>query len=231
MRTARAGFTAVALADGRVLLAGGEVAAHVDTATAEIFDPEGGTMRATGDMTVPRSAHAATLLLDGRVLVAGGTSRGSVVDSAEVYNPATGRFKRVGSMHSVRYKAGSVTLPGGLGFIIGGATEVEARQPLSSTELFNPLTNSFVDGPSMESGRYKLIDSVTLLGNGDVVVAGGAPRPEVYDEQTMTFRTVDGTLGATRLFLTATAIDSARVLLVGGYDKGIRPTAEAWLIE
>jgi hypothetical protein len=33
------------------------------------------------------------------------------------------------------------------------------------------------------------------------------------------------------LFLTATAIDDRRVLLIGGYDLAIRPTAQAWMIE
>ena len=68
------------------------------------------------------------------------------------------------------------------------------------------------------------------LGSGDVVVAGGAPTPEIYDAREGVFRSVQGTLGATRLFLTATGLDRG-VLLVGGYDLRIQPTAAAWVIE
>jgi hypothetical protein len=231
MGTPRAGFTAVAMADGRVLLAGGETAAHDNTATAEVFDPRGNTIQPVGDMSVPRSAHAATLLPSGRVLVAGGTSRGVIVATAEEFDPATGKFSTVGSLNIARYKAGSVTLADGRALIVGGAPDVEASHPFSSTELYDPSTSTFSAGPSMARGRYKLIDSVVRLGSGDVVVAGGAPSPEVYDAREGVFRSVQGTLGPTRLFLTATGLDSGGVLLVGGYDLRIQPTANAWVVE
>jgi len=63
-----------------------------------------------------------------------------------------------------------------------------------------------------------------------VVVAGGAPTPEIYDAREGVFRSVQGTLGPTRLFLTATGVDGG-VLVVGGYDLRIQPTASAWLVE
>jgi hypothetical protein len=231
MGTPRAGFTAVTMADGRVLLAGGETAAHVDTATTEVFDPRTNTIAAVGDMSIPRSAHAATLLANGRVLVAGGTSQGIIVAGAEEFDPATGRFTAAGAMQTARYKSGSVTLADGRALIIGGAPDVEASHPFTSTELYDPATSTFSAGPAMAHGRYKLIDSVVRLANGDVVVAGGAPTPEVYDARDGVFRQVQGTLGPTRLFLTATGLKGGGVLLVGGYDLRIRPTASAWVIE
>jgi hypothetical protein len=83
----------------------------------------------------------------------------------------------------------------------------------------------------MITGRYELIDSMVCLPDGDVIVAGGAPRPEVLSMGAREFQNVIGGLRATRLFLTATAIDDRRVLLIGGYDLAIRPTAQAWMIE
>ena len=44
----------------------------------------------TGSMNEGRESHTATLLLDGKVLVAGGHSDGISLNSAEVYDPATG---------------------------------------------------------------------------------------------------------------------------------------------
>ena len=231
MHSPRAGFVAVVLDDGRVLLAGGEVAAHAETASAEVFDPRANIFSEVGAMAVPRLAHAATLLVGGLVLVAGGMSKGTVVATAELFDPRTGTFSAAGEMTKARYKAAAVTLGDGRALLIGGAADVEGRRPFDSTEIFDPTSRKFTAGPRMSSGRYKLIDSTVRLTDGDIVVAGGAPRPEVFSARSHEFESVRGTLGATRLFLTATALDHRTVLLTGGYDLAIRPTAQAWLID
>jgi hypothetical protein len=77
-------------------------------ATAELFDPETGTWSQTGAMRFARSGCLAVTLGDGRVLVVGsaGTQGAVKVDgrasaSAEIYDPATGRFSLAGSLPSV----------------------------------------------------------------------------------------------------------------------------------
>jgi len=50
----------------------------------------------TGSLNTPRYFHTATLLPDGKVLVAGGWN---LLDSAELYDPATGRWNPTGSMN------------------------------------------------------------------------------------------------------------------------------------
>jgi hypothetical protein len=55
-------------------------------------------------MKHPHAGHAAVLLNDGTVLVAGGfggsknTSNAKTTKVAEIYDPATGNFTKVGSM-------------------------------------------------------------------------------------------------------------------------------------
>ena len=61
----------LALADGRVLVAGGSDAVGA-RADAEIFDPVDGAFGFAGTMAAAREAATAALLADGRVLVAGG---------------------------------------------------------------------------------------------------------------------------------------------------------------
>ncbi len=104
MSSARDGHTANLLPDGTVLIAGGGTnifnsATKITllTASAELFDPAGGSFSPTGSMTTPRLSHAVVLLNNGQVLVTGGqlssppegpsrTFTGS--SSAELYTPA-----------------------------------------------------------------------------------------------------------------------------------------------
>ena len=99
MAVARIGQTETRLADGRILVAGGNDAAYRPFASSELFDPRTGKFSPTGSMHDPRAWYTATLLADGRVLVAGGDYENWAYDgpfnaSAEIYDPATGTFGR-----------------------------------------------------------------------------------------------------------------------------------------
>ena len=98
MEVERAAHTATLLADGRVLVTGGIRAGEAVVASAELYDPQQRASVPTGEMTSPRVSHTATLLRDGRVLIAGGWGAAGQVRTAEVYDPASGRFARVGSL-------------------------------------------------------------------------------------------------------------------------------------
>ena len=65
----RSGHTATLLADGRVLVAGGEDGTAV-LASAEIYDPGTNSWTEVAPMGRARLNHAASLLPDGSVLVA-----------------------------------------------------------------------------------------------------------------------------------------------------------------
>jgi hypothetical protein len=77
-------------------------------ATAEVYDPSSGTWSETGPMTYARSAAWAVTLADGRVLVFGSANPGggiavdpAAMTTAEVYDPATGRFTLTGPLPSI----------------------------------------------------------------------------------------------------------------------------------
>ena len=82
MSVPRTLHTATMLADGRVLVVGGQYvvfdgkaqyqAVVKTTASAEIYDPATETFSPTGSLAAPRYNHTATLLPNGQVLIAGG---------------------------------------------------------------------------------------------------------------------------------------------------------------
>ena len=100
LATARDRFTTTALANGTVLVAGGESSACLTSTTdcvprsAEIYNPTSGTWAPTDLMTTPRFIQTATLLTNGTVLAAGGistctTTTCTVTPTAELYTPAS----------------------------------------------------------------------------------------------------------------------------------------------
>ena len=139
MLTRRTDHTATRLADGRVLIAGGDNPDGSPT-MAEVYDPKSGKFTRTGSMSTGRETPTATLLGDGRVLIAGGLGdvyvRDSLVlDSAELYDPATGKFSQVGSMATARHQQTATLLEDGRVLIDGGEGE---DGPVDSAELYWP---------------------------------------------------------------------------------------------
>jgi hypothetical protein len=233
LREWRDDLVASRLPDGRVLVAGGwgtgGVLSTTELSAADIFVPGAGAFRAVGAMRVPRGAHSAAHLKDGRVLVVGGLSRGRVVATTEIFDPRTGRFTKGPRMSTPRYKAAALTLRDGRVIVVGGAADADGYRPLATTELFDPARNRFSAGPRLRHARYKINGSTALVAGGNVLVAGGAGQAELLDVRTMRFRPIAGSLGRSREFLTATSLPGDRVLLAGGYDAAIVPTARAWL--
>jgi len=83
LAAARRGHTASALADGKIVIVGGENAG-AEVGVVEIYDPATKTL-STLDGSVARTDHSATVLADGRVLVVGGCA--TLPCDAELYTP------------------------------------------------------------------------------------------------------------------------------------------------
>src|SRR5712671_4664769 len=92
--TERTGHTTTLLANGKVLVAGGSGAGAKLNST-ELYDPATDQWNTTGSLRSPRVNAVAVRLANGKVLVAGssdvhGNTLGTILTSAEIYDPDTG---------------------------------------------------------------------------------------------------------------------------------------------
>jgi hypothetical protein len=238
MTTVRFSPTAALLNNGKVLVVGGYDNSTIpnNLFSAELYDPTTGTFTPTGSMTASRVAPTATLLNNGKVLVAGGEnvehlSSNIFLDSAELYDPATGTFTATGKMTTARYGSTATLLNNGKVLVAGG---VGAVGNPASAELYDPATGTFTATGSMTTARNN--HTAALLNNGKVLVAGGGigvgtlASAELYGPATGTFTTT-GTMNAGRYNHTATLLNNSKVLVAAGVDATNAPLASAELYE
>lgn len=174
----RADHTATLLLDGTVLIAGGTDGTRVLDSTLR-FDPAAQTISPlSARLSIPRRGHTATLLPDGRVLLVGGSgTAGPPLDSAELFDPATGTFATLAAAHpsqghlaTARVGHAATLLPDGTVLVLGGTGK--GTTSLASGELIEPASGT-VSPASTELLRARQDHTATLLGDGSLLITGG----------------------------------------------------------
>ena len=229
LHTARTGFTATRLADGRVLVVGGEnVSGNQMFASAEIYDPATSTFSPTGSLFNARALHTATLLPNGTVLIAGGfyidaQNNFYSLSTAEIYDPVSGTFSYAnGTMTNGRFNSTATLLNNGLVLIAGGGYYTPSFSAADS-ELYDPVAQTFTPTTGAMITPREL-HTATLLNDGTVLIVGGnsfatfAPtaQAEIYDPVANTFSAA-GNLNTATDFHAAALLSSGKVLIAGGY--------------
>ena len=222
MTTARSGADAVLLDDGDVLVVGGSGNTG-QLASAEIYDPDTGAWSSAGSMSTGRWLGTATLLPQGDVLVTGGLDSGNApTASAELYDPTAGTWSATAPMSIPREAATATLLADGDVLVAGGGSPINNTAATTATaELYDPASGTWTATGSMWAARGNA--TATLLGDGNVLVAGGGGQPngdqlasaELYDPTTQTW-SVTGSLNVPRETAAATLLPDGDVLEAGG---------------
>jgi hypothetical protein len=178
-------------------------------------------------MTEPRAGPTATLLRDGRVLVLGGWES----NTAEVYDPVSGKFAPIASSPIPKEIQGTVSLSDGKVLVLG---MVDSS---TSAYLFDPATDTFAekDSPTQSAGAC-----MAPLPDGRVLFAGGGEYPfnwgmyaaevpqtsvQIYDPETGRSQPT-ASMGHARNGCTAVALGDGRVLVMGGDSAATLGSAE-----
>jgi N-acetylneuraminic acid mutarotase len=221
LNTARYAHTATLLPNGKVLVAGGvgPNSCSTSNSTAELYDPITGTWSHTGSLNTARISHTATLLQNGQVLVAGGHALAGgyavFLNSAELYDPATGMWRPTGSFNTIKNGGSATLLPNGKVLIVG--SDLNNRLV---AELYDPATGTWssTGAPSLPWGGHSV-----LLPNGKVLAVWvgshwdnyyGELFAELYDPATGQW-SATGSVNSMHFADTVTLLRNGKVLVTG----------------
>jgi hypothetical protein len=229
----RQAHVAMVLPDGSALLMGGNTSEAINTPdldTTQRFDvategltagPELALSARDREFTVPVPLQGGAFLLAGGGINAGvglGIHPGALTQR---FDPATGQFKRVGDLKTLRSgDAAATLLADGRVLMTGGGL---GGSP--SSETYDPASGEWTQGEDMVVGRRE--HTATLLADGRVLLAGGivccasngeeySAAAELYDPSTRKFQ-VTGHLTLRRALHRATLLNDGRVLISGGF--------------
>jgi hypothetical protein len=152
---------------GKVLIVGGSDATNQKVvALTGLYDPEANTFSSGPSVKNIGEHHTTTVITSGpqvgKILIAGGGNwigDSTTVASTELYDPGSNAFSPGPSMNTPRAgHTATVVLSGKNAgrILIAGGVKTQGTRPvvkLSSTELYDPLTNTFAPGPKMNWDR------------------------------------------------------------------------------
>ena len=174
MRNTREYFTSAVLADGRVLVAGGEYSdAGADTDKAEIYDPLADTWTSIGNPGWGEIGDAvSSVLADGRVLM------GNLADArTALYDPATNVWTATGNMAARSNEETWTLLPDGSVMTVSCANHPKAERYIPSTGRWISAGSTPVE--LVQSSSIEIGPAV-LMPDGRVFCVGATGHTALY---------------------------------------------------
>jgi hypothetical protein len=168
LRQPRADHAAVALRDGRVLVAGGENGNFIYR-SVELYDPATDTWSAAAPMPRVRTQFLMTLLPDGTVLALGGLEeRGAPSRTSVIYDPRSDTWHEGPPLSTDRVLSAIATLHNGDVLVIGGQYAAS-----NTAERYDWRWHTFEYAGTLHEPR--LAAAAATLSDGSVALVGGLP--------------------------------------------------------
>lgn len=218
--------TATLLNNGKVLISGGQAATGAILNSAEIYDSTAGTWSAAAPLNIPRFNHTATLLFTGKVLIAGGAVSSNATSqketSSELYDPISNSWTAPSTINNMQVFSSTTYLGNGKILLYGG---MGLYGSISQAKVFSTVTGAWtaINSPDPQT---RLAPSVTLLLNGNALIAGGVtsgagssptPASQIYNPNNNIW-TAGSAMITNRTFPATVLLPSGKVLATGGSD-------------
>jgi len=202
-------------------------------------------------MESKRDRFGLLVLTNGKLIVAGGKEVGMQAQSGnfnrtvEVFDPIKSVWTFTGEMKEERMSPKLFELPNGNVMVAGGLSG--ARDPLISTEIWDPNTGTFTMGPEMNRSHNEM--GAVTLNDGRFMIIGGSSydkdigfqvalsqETEIFDPESETW-TDAAPMAEKRANHRAVVLNNGNVLVVGGgkwdgpYLKSIEiydPNTDSW---
>jgi len=219
------GYTVTTLADGDVLIAGGETSLNTSVSTVERYRTKDERMATAGEVANlpgPRALHGAVLLGDGKVLLFGGTHADTSFATTYLYDPTANTWSVKPSMAFARRDPAYVRLTSGDVLVAGGRRYALGDPTTDIAEVYDAAAGSWSSGGSIAVARSggtlaPLPGSKALYYGGQAYVTFGAPLTDtmVYDRATKTWSS-GGTPPKAHDQAPFVVLPDASLLIVGG---------------
>jgi len=201
--------SAVVLADGRVLVAGGrdqDAVPYRESAAVWRYDPAQDRWEALAPLQIPRFRGTGVTLADGRAMVAGGTGpiNTDAERTAEVYDPQSGTWQRSPLLPLTFIGQQAAALADGRVLVVRADKSV----------LYDPQRDAWY--PAAAVSAFAFGGTLTALPDGRALLVGGLIEGR-YDFTPDRWQLVQRAISRTGQ--TATLLSDGRVVLIGGQDS------------
>jgi hypothetical protein len=140
----------------------------------------------SGPLSPARFGYTKTLLPNGKELIVGGylnvkfiTVSNHFLSSAELLDPATGKWTETSEMNIARWDHMAILLRNGKVLVVGGSTRKESDS--TSAELYDPTTEKWIVTGSLNHTHRSA--QAVLRSDGKVLMPGGWDGRKITDDE------------------------------------------------
>jgi len=164
----------------------------------EVYNPATSSWSTAASLPTATAGLAAAADAQGNIYAIGGeilSPSPSAVGNVEVYNPVNNSWSAAASLPTPRFGlAAAVDARGNIYAIGGTASSTVPSSPVSTVEVYNPITNTWNAAPNMPTARSGLSAAVDAQGNIYAIGGQDANRNdlstvEMYNPSTSTWST------------------------------------------